>query len=102
VSDTPQVSKNEQANRYEVERDGRTAILEYSVEGNRVSFAHTVVPEDMESQGIGSAMARRALDDAREQGLTVLPFCSFVSAFIRRHPEYLDMVPQEKRALFGL
>ena len=46
----------------------------------------------MEGHGNGSALARAALDDARAQGLTVIPYCSFVRGYIEHHPEYRPLV----------
>ena len=42
------------------------------------------------------------LDEARAAGVWVLPFCPFVNGYISRHPEYVDLVPEEFRAEFGL
>jgi len=53
---------------------------------------HTEVPDAIEGRGVGSALARTALNDARANGLTVVPSCPFVSAYIKRHPAYLDIV----------
>jgi predicted GNAT family acetyltransferase/glutaredoxin len=57
------------------------------VEG-RIAFTHTEVDAACEGRGFGSRLVRGALDDARRQGLEVVPLCSFVAEFIRRHPEY--------------
>ena len=45
-----------------------------------------------EGQGLGARLARFALDDARERGLRVVPLCPFIAAFVKRHPEYQDLV----------
>jgi uncharacterized protein len=53
-------------------------------------FTHTEVPPADEGKGIGARLVRAALDDARQRGFKIVPACSFVAAFIRRHPEYND------------
>jgi predicted GNAT family acetyltransferase len=53
----------------------------------------------MEGQGIAGRLVKAALDDARSQRLTVVPICRFVAAYIRRHPEYRDMVFPDFRHL---
>lgn len=68
------------------------AILEYTRNGNHIVLAHTEVPEDMEGRGIGSLLAKTALEYAREHHLMVVPACAFVSSFIQGHPEYRDLI----------
>lgn len=91
------VTRNDDRNRYELSVDNKLAVSEYNRLTNAVMFTHTEVPEALEGQGVGSALARGALDDVRAQGLTVIPLCPFIAAFIRRHPEYLDLVSAVSR-----
>lgn len=56
-----------------------------------IAFIHTEVGEAYEGRGIGSALARTALDDARTQGLRVLAICPFIAGWLTRHPEYDDL-----------
>jgi len=57
-----------------------------------VALVHTEVPEESRGAGVGEAIASEALGWARASGLKVRPLCPFVAAFIRRHPEYQDLV----------
>jgi predicted GNAT family acetyltransferase len=57
-----------------------------------VTFIHTEVPSAARGSGVGDALARAGLDWARAEGLWVRPVCPFVKVFIRRHPEYADLV----------
>ncbi|MDX1417748.1 MAG: GNAT family N-acetyltransferase [Candidatus Promineifilaceae bacterium] len=82
------VLNNKEANRFEIHLGGKTAFAHYQLRNTTIIFDHTVVPPDLSGQGIGSKLIRAALDYAREQQLTVIPACPFVSAFIRQHPEY--------------
>jgi uncharacterized protein len=59
---------------------------------NVVAFLHTEIDPAVERRGLGTALVRAALDDARSRGLGVVPICPFVDAFVRRHPEYADLV----------
>jgi predicted GNAT family acetyltransferase len=93
-----EVTNDERTQRYEASIDGVLAHVQYSRTGNRITFLHTEVPPALEGRGIGSTLARVALDDARARGLEVVPLCPFVSAYIRRHPEYLPLVVREHRA----
>lgn len=93
MSDTPYTVVNHEAkSRFEVALDGKLAVAEYMNRGDKIVFTHTEVPEGLEGRGIGSALARTALDWARSQGKAVLPLCPYIAAYIRRHPEYLDLV----------
>jgi predicted GNAT family acetyltransferase len=79
--------------RYEIEADGEVAgFLMYRVEPGVLDLVHTDVDPKWEGKGVGAALVQGALDDVRARGLKVRPFCPFVAAYIRRHPEYEDLV----------
>ena len=92
------VVNNETAQRYEARVDGQLAVIIYQRLGDRIVFIHTEVPEALEGHGIAGKMAQFALDDARARRLVVIPQCPFVAGYIRRHPEYADLVPSSDRA----
>jgi predicted GNAT family acetyltransferase len=83
--------------RYVLEVDGTHAgVLDYQLKGDRIRFTHAEIDPALERQGLGSQLAKFALDEAREHGLTVVPMCPFVVHYIRDHPEYLDLVPRAR------
>ena len=86
------VKHNEGDSRFEVEIDGSLAVSEYFRDGDRIVFTHTEVPDEFEGQGIGNALAKAALDYSRKQGLRVVPRCRFIASYIKRHPQYADLV----------
>ena len=89
--------------RFTAQVDGDEAgAIDYERRGDDVAFLHTVVDPAFEGRGIGSALAREALDVARREGWGVLPHCSFIQAYVERHPEYLGLVPVARRAEFSL
>jgi uncharacterized protein len=99
----PQVVDNAQAGQFEIRLDGeRAGVAVYSRQGSIISFSHTVIDSRHSGHGLGSALARGALDAARTDGLSVLPFCPFIRAYIEKHPEYIELVPAHERARFGL
>ncbi len=80
--------------RYEVTVDGDLAgfaVYEDRPDGVRV-FTHTEVSDAYEGRGIGSALAKGALADVRGSGRRLVPRCPFIAAYVRRHPEYADLV----------
>jgi predicted GNAT family acetyltransferase len=87
-----EVTQNEAEHRYEMEVEGQTAFAQYNLNDSIITFTHTIVPEELEGQGIGSRLVSAALDDARAQDLKVVPMCSFVRGYIERHPEYQDLL----------
>ena len=86
------VRDNRSEQEFTLELDGETAVAAYQREGDTIVFTHTVVPPGIEGRGVGTRLIRGALDQARDQGLTVVPQCPFVRAFIERHPEYRDLL----------
>jgi len=83
------IVNDEAARRWEARLDGELAgYAEYRAGRGRVVFTHTVVEPRFEGRGIGSALARTALDDAVAQELRIVPYCPFIGAHLRRHHEY--------------
>ena len=87
-------SHNPGESRYEAHLDGELAgFAEYVVKGDLVFLTHTEVDDRFEGHGVGSAIARFALDDVRAQGSRrVVPRCPFIKAWIDKHPDYADLV----------
>jgi uncharacterized protein len=88
----PAVTNNPEARRYECRTDHGLALLEYVIDGTRIEYVHTEVPPESEGRGVGAALVRTALDEARAQDLRVVPTCPFVRAWIERHPDYHALV----------
>lgn len=98
-----QVHDQPQNERYEAVVDGALAgFAEYRQKPGLIAFVHTEVDDAFEHHGVGSILIRDALEDARERGLEVLPFCPFVNSYIQQHPEYVELVPECRREAFGL
>ena len=88
-----QTTDNAEQQRYEARVDGELAgFAAYQRDGDRVVFTHTEVDDAYEGQGVGSALARSALDDVRATGRNAVPLCPFIRDWIDKHPDYADLV----------
>lgn len=97
------ISDVKERKRFIATADGETAgYIVYRLRPGLLALIHTEVEERFEGRGIGGRLARFALDQARAEGLAVLPFCPFVNDWLKRHPEYVDLVPPGYRANFNL
>lgn len=73
--------------RFEAQVDGGLAHVDYRRVGGTLHMMHTEVPPAAEGRGIAAALVQAALDYAEGNGLSVMPLCSYVRAYIRRHPD---------------
>ncbi|MFW6724277.1 GNAT family N-acetyltransferase [Streptomyces sp. MAR4 CNY-716] len=93
VSDVPG------AKRYEARMEGESevaGVADYIRTAELVAFVHTEVPPEYEGRGVGGALVRTALDEARAANLRVLAICPFFAGWIARHPEYKDLLYQSR------
>jgi predicted GNAT family acetyltransferase len=87
------VRDNTEQQQYEVDVDGELAgWIVYRQRGDTVAMLHTEVEPEHEGKGVGAALVQGALDGVRARGLKVQPLCPFVAAYIKRHPDYDDLV----------
>lgn len=86
------VINNETQQRFEVYEASETAYLEYRFYKKDIALMHTFVPESLEGKGIASSLAHYALEWAREHIRPVMVYCPYVASYLKRHPEYNDIV----------
>ena len=91
------VVDNSEGQRFELTVGAHLAFVQYQRMHGLVVLTHTEVPQELEGMGVGSALARGALDMLVERGANVLPICPFVHEFIREHTEYLELVSDRYR-----
>jgi uncharacterized protein len=91
------VTDNPARQRYELDTDGGVAFIDYRRDGGVVTMLHAEVPPDMQRRGIGSTLARGALDLVRARGEKVIPRCPFVVAYVHKHPEVQDLLAKPYR-----
>jgi predicted GNAT family acetyltransferase len=97
------VADNPARHRYEIAADDELAgFTVYEHRPGVLAFMHTEIGDEWEGRGLGSTLIRCTLDDVRSRGLAVLPYCPFVRSWLERHEDYVDLVPADQRAEFGL
>ena len=95
MTDAPAISREEgeTKGRYAATVDGHEAEMTYSRAGaSLLIIDHTSVPDALRGRGVGEALVRRAVEDARAEGRRILPLCPFAKAQIARHPEWQDVL----------
>ena len=87
------VADNADERRYEARMGSEVVgFITYRQAPGRMTLIHTEVDPAVEGKGVASQLVTWALDDIRRRGLSIVPFCPFVLAYLRRHPEYSDLV----------
>ena len=84
---TAAVTHNATRQRFETVVDGQQCVADYQLRGNVMWMTHTGVPSAVGGRGIAAELVRTALDWAEQKGYAVEPACSYVEAYMRRHPD---------------
>jgi predicted GNAT family acetyltransferase len=87
-----EVVDNRDRSRFELEEQGLVAFADYRLDGERLVLPHVEAPPALRGTGTAGRLMTGLLDQARARGLKVAPLCPYAAAFIRRHPEYQDLV----------
>lgn len=91
-NETIHVEHNVAGSRFEATVQGLVSVAEYELSGRRMIMTHTVVPSELRGRGIAEKLVRAALAYAQAESLSVVPACSYVAAFIKRHPEFQPLL----------
>lgn len=84
---------NKERKRYELHVGNKLALAEYIINNEGVVYmTHTETPVELEGQGIASELIEKSLQDIKDQGRKVYPLCPFVIAYIRKNPEWKEIV----------
>lgn len=93
----PAIRDNAAAHRFETIVERHAAVATYAIEGDTITFIHTVVPEFLRGRGIARALVEFALASVRERGLKVIPQCEVFDAYMRKHAETHDLLADPRR-----
>jgi len=103
ATDAPVITDNPAASRYEMHVGSELAgFVTYQLDRQDkvISLLHTEVEPAFQGDHLGTHLARFSLDNARERGLAVLPYCPYINSWIGKHPEYTDLIPPAARGEF--
>jgi len=88
----PEVIHNESAQQFELRLGEILCVVQYRIKDKRMIIYHSEVPPRLERQGLAARMTHAALEFARAHRLRVEPRCPYTAAFLRKHPEYADLL----------
>jgi predicted GNAT family acetyltransferase len=83
---------NAESNRLELEIDGELAFIEYKLRHDTLFLIHTEVSPLLKRKGAGSAIVQKALQYAKENHYKIVPICSFVQSYLKKHQEWNDLL----------
>ena len=88
----PEITDNEAESRFVYQDGGAEAELLYHLNGTRLVLIHTEVPDALSGRGLGGRLVRAAVDRARRQGLTIVPWCPFARRWLQEHEDVASSV----------
>jgi predicted GNAT family acetyltransferase len=94
--DEVQIIHNPGQNRFETTVQGHPAKLDYIRDGKNFVITHVGVHPELRGQGLAGHIVEASLAYAKENDLRVIPMCSYAAAYIRRHPQFLELMDQER------
>ena len=92
---TVQISNNEKNQRFEMPVGDGLAVIVYRWQNGKLALMHTEVPPEAEGKGIAAKLAKFAFEQAKQQQRKVLVYCPYISSYLRRHPEYEELVEKD-------
>lgn len=91
-----EVVNNQENKQFEIRRNDLIAKIPYSIKDDSIGLLHTNVPEEWRGKGLAKKLAECALNYAKENNLSVIPYCPFVAKYIEEHPEWLSYLHVKK------
>lgn len=84
---------DEERQTFEAKLGKYRAELQYrSNKEGKIFLSHTEVPEELRGKGVGSKLVAHVFEYIRENNMRMIPICPFVKSYLKRHPEYMDLV----------
>ena len=87
--------KNDAKKRFEIEVDGHFAFIDFKEPRNKIALIHTEAAPELAGTGAAAAVVEKTLHWIEENGKLLLPYCPYVFAYIKRHPEWKRIVDEK-------
>ncbi|WP_442958388.1 GNAT family N-acetyltransferase [Phenylobacterium sp.] len=87
-----ELRNNAEAARYELDEQGETSWADYRLQGERLYIDHVESPPALRGTGAAGRLMKAVAQDARDRGLKITPICGYAAAWLRRSPEFKDLV----------
>lgn len=87
--------KNEDRQRFEIEINGHFAFINYKESQSKISLIHTEAEPDLAGTGAAAAVVEKTLQYIQKSEKKLLPYCPYVFAFIKKHPEWKSIVDED-------
>jgi uncharacterized protein len=81
------VKDNSARGRLEMVEAGQIVFADYRRDGARLIIDHVEAPMGLRGTGAAGRFMEGLVAEARRQGVTLVPLCSYAAAWLRRHPE---------------
>lgn len=86
------ITQDTEHSRFSTVVDGHRCVIDYLLKDGVMTITHTGVPDAVGGRGIAAELTQFALESVRKSGLKVVPVCSYTAAYVRRHPEFADIL----------
>lgn len=90
-----EVIKNNTNNRFELTVDNQIAFIDFKQEEATIKLIHTESPEELAGRGVATTLIEKTLIYFKENNLVLVPLCLLVFAYLKRHPEWIDIVRED-------
>ena len=86
---------NQDKKRFELHTEDHTAFIDYILNNQNIMFlTHTEVPKELGGKGIGKILVQNTLEYLKTNGHTLAPVCPFVAAYVKKNPEWKEILAQ--------
>ena len=88
----PAIRDNATLRRFELDEAGHTAFADYRRAPGRLIIDHVEAPLALRGSGAAGRLMEGVAQQVRHEGLKIAPLCGYAAAWLKRRPEYRDLV----------
>lgn len=89
---THNVIDNVDKGRYELMIDNQIVFANYRIDGGTLYINYVESPEALRGTGAAGHLMEGIMRIAKAENLHIVPICGYAGSWIRRHPEYQDLL----------